>query len=145
MVKVFVASDHAGFLFKSQLLESLKTRFKESHSFEDLGVFDDKSVDYPDFADKVATRVSKKEGIGILICGSGIGMCIRANRHKGVRAAMAWDRTSARLSRQHNDANVICIGARLIPLGLAQEMTEEFLTTAFEGGRHQGRVEKLDT
>ncbi len=144
MVKVFVASDHAGYLFKSQLLESLKSRFKETHSFEDLGVFDEKSVDYPDFADKVAAKVAKKEGLGILICGTGIGMCIRANRHKGVRAALVWDLPSTRLTRQHNDANIMCVGARLIPLGLASEMAQVFFTTAFEGGRHQGRVEKLD-
>jgi ribose 5-phosphate isomerase B len=144
MVKVYVASDHAGYLFKSQLLESLKARFKETHTFEDLGVADEKSVDYPDYADKVALKVAKKEGIGILICGSGIGMCIRANRHKGVRAALIWDLASSRLTRQHNDANIMCVGARLIPLGLARDMAEVFFTTPFEGGRHSGRVEKLD-
>lgn len=144
MVKVYVASDHAGFLFKSQLLENLKIRFKETLTFEDLGVNDEKSVDYPDYADKVAQKVAKKEGLGILICGSGIGMCIRANRHKGVRAALVWDVPSTRLTRQHNDANIMCVGARLIPLGLALEMAQVFFTTNFEGGRHQGRVDKLD-
>ncbi len=89
-------------------------------------------------------EVAAKEGLGLLICGSGIGMSIRANRYKGVRAALCWDNVSARLSRQHNDANILCIGARLIPLGLAEEMAETFLKTTFEGGRHQGRVEKLD-
>ncbi len=144
MQQVFIASDHAGFLFKTQLLQFLKSHFKNTHDFEDLGVLNDNSVDYPDYADLVAKKVAAKSGIGILICGSGIGMSIRANRFKGVRAALCWDNISARLSRQHNDANILCLGARLIPLGLAQEMAEVFLTTAFEGGRHAGRVSKLD-
>ncbi len=144
MVKVFIASDHAGHLFKSQLLQNLKAKLKTSHSFDDLGVFDEKSVDYPDYADKVVGHIIKKEGVGILICGSGIGMSIRANRFKGARAALCWDNVSARLSRQHNNANILCLGARLIPLGLAETMIETFLTTEFEGGRHDLRVQKLD-
>lgn len=143
-MKVLIACDHAGLLFKNQLLQHLKHQFQGKYTFDDLGVHDEKSVDYPDFADRVALRVSKKEGIGILICGSGIGMSIRANRYKGVRAALCWDLVSAKLSRQHNDANILCLGARLIPQGLANEMSEIFLNTKFEGGRHQGRVEKLD-
>jgi len=143
MTKVFIACDHAGYLFKTQLLKSLEEIFRGQFEIEDLGSFSEDRVDYPDFADKVAARVAKRDGIGILICGSGIGMSIRANRHKNVRAAICWDLVSTRLARQHNDANVLCIGARLIPLGLAIEMAEIFLKTPFEGGRHKARVEKL--
>jgi ribose 5-phosphate isomerase B len=136
---IYLASDHAGFDFKKMILE----RFPEM-KIVDLGPKDSQSTDYPDWADQVASKVANENAMGILVCGSGIGMCIRANRHKGVRAAMAWDIISARLSREHNDANVLCLGARLIPNGLAFEIIEEFFKTKFAGGRHQNRVDKID-
>jgi ribose 5-phosphate isomerase B len=145
MTKVFIASDHAGVLFKKQILDQLRSRLSGSYEFVDLGPATEASVDYPDYADKVAAPIARGEGIGILICGSGIGMSIRANRYQRVRAALCWDLASARLARQHNDANVLCLGARLIPVGLAAEATETFLNTKFDGGRHQGRIQKLDT
>lgn len=143
MMKVYVANDHAGFLFKNQILTALKPKLTQ-FEFVDLGSFDEKSVDYPDMANLVAEKVQDGKSVGILVCGSGIGMCIRANRFKNVRAAQCWDLVSTRLSRTHNDANVLCLGARLIPLGLACDMVEEFLSTEFEGGRHLGRVKKLE-
>jgi ribose 5-phosphate isomerase B len=143
MTKIYVGSDHAGYLFKTRLLQSLKPKLTD-FTFEDLGSFDEKSVDYPDYADKVAKKVAAGEGLGLLICGSGIGMDIRANRYKNVRAANCWDKVTARLSRSHNNANVLCLAARLLPLGLAEEMTEIFYKTSFEGGRHEARVKKLE-
>jgi ribose 5-phosphate isomerase B len=137
--KIFIASDHAGFETKSEILK----RFK-SLPLEDLGPHNSSSTDYPDWADLVALEVSEKKAFGILVCGSGIGMCIRANRYPGVRAALAWDPISARLSREHNDANILCLGSRLLPLGLLFEIIETFFATPFAGGRHQGRVDKLD-
>lgn len=136
---IFIASDHAGFDFKKQLILQ-----RPDIAWRDLGPSDASSTDYPDWADRVAAEVAAGKGIGVLVCGSGIGMCIRANRYKKVRAAMAWDTISARLSREHNDANVVCLGARLIPFGLALEIIDTFFKTEFAGGRHQGRVDKLD-
>lgn len=138
-MSVFIASDHAGFDFKQQLISQMP-----DIKWVDLGPKDTSSTDYPDWADVVAKKVSSGEGMGVLVCGSGIGMCIRANRHSKVRAAMAWDTVSARLSREHNNANIVCLGARLIPFGLAVEIIQTFFKTEFAGGRHQGRVDKID-
>ena len=136
---IFIASDHAGFDFKKQLMTE-----RPNLPWKDLGPHDASSTDYPDWADKVAQEVAGGNGMGVLVCGSGIGMCIRANRHTNVRAAMAWDTISARLSREHNNANVVCLGARLIPQGLALEIVDTFFKTEFAGGRHEGRVAKID-
>jgi len=140
---IYIASDHAGFDFKQQL----KLQLQQSPlalKIEDLGVHSPERSDYPDQADLLSKKVLKENGMGILICGSGIGVSIRANRFPGIRAALVWDTLSAALARRHNNANVVCLGARLIPLGLAFEIVQTFLNTEFEGGRHEGRVKKID-
>lgn len=144
MNKVFLGSDHAGFTLKIALIESLK---KELPNFEylDFGCHDSQSVDYPDFAAKVAKEVGSGNGLGILVCGSGIGMCISANKVKGVRAASVWDATSARLCKEHNDANIICLGARLTGAEVALEAARTFLKTKFLAGRHANRVAKMQS
>ncbi len=140
-MKIVVAADHAGFELKNILRDALK---KRGHAVEDLGTNSKDSVDYPDFAHALA-RVIVAGGAerGVLVCGSGIGMSMAANRHAGVRAAVCRDLSDTKLGRLHNDANVLCIGARLTAAPLADEMVELFLATAFEGGRHQRRIEKI--
>jgi ribose 5-phosphate isomerase B len=135
---LFIASDHAGFVRK----EELKAKFHEIE-WKDLGTDGEVSVDYPDYADRVASKVSNTGGKGVLICGSGQGMAIRANRHPKVRAALAWNAEIAKLARQHNDANILCMGARTMDLDTCVAMLKSFLETPFEGGRHDARVRKL--
>ena len=139
--RICIASDHAGF----QLKEVIKTTLiNKNISIIDLGPIDNKSVDYPDYAKKVSNRVkSKKSDIGILVCGSGIGMSISANKTKGIRAAVCYNSKSTRLSRQHNDANIITIGSRLTKKNIALKLVSTFLKTKFEGGRHLRRVKKI--
>lgn len=139
--KIAIASDHAGFELKSQLKQEL-----ERLGFEplDLGTDGPASVDYPDFAVKMADAL--KAGTvtrGVLVCGSGIGISIAANRHAHVRAALCYDNLSAKLARQHNNANVLCLGGRLTGPDVARDCLQVFLGTDFEGGRHQNRVAKL--
>lgn len=136
---VYLASDHAGFSVKADVLEHLKTLGLQ---IEDLGPASDERVDYPDFADEVAKRV-QGSSFGVLICGSGQGMAMRANKYPHIRAALCWDETSAKLARQHNDANVLCFGARLIEKPMILKMITSFFEAQFEGGRHQNRVEKI--
>lgn len=139
---ISVASDHAGFVLKQEILEHLKAL---GISSEDLGCPSTESVDYPDYARKVAEAVSSgRAERGILLCGSGIGMAMAANRFPGVRAAAVIDVESARLTRQHNDANVLCLGGRLTGSGEAVKILDEFLNTPFEGGRHERRVKKIE-
>lgn len=136
-----IASDHAGFDLKTLLKEALEAK---GYAVTDLGPADTTSVDYPDMADKLAGAM--KDGVGergVLICGTGIGIGIAANRHRHLRAALCHDTTTARLARGHNDANVICFGARVIGTEVALDSLDVFLTTPFEGGRHQRRVDKL--
>lgn len=141
--QLLIASDHAGF----ELKELLKKNMPEI-PWVDLGPSNADRVDYPDYADRLAERLialGKESGTrGVLICGSGQGMAIRANRHRGVRAALVWNQDTTRLAREHNDANVICLGARFIAPALAKELINIFLSTGFEGGRHTGRVEKIE-
>lgn len=137
--KIFIGSDHAGFELKTVLLAELKKKCPE-YQFEDLGCEDLSSVHYPDYAKKVAEAVSKEGARGILVCGSGIGVAIAANKVKGIRAATVWDVTSARLSKEHNNANIICWGARLIGPEVVFEATKVWLGTKFLGGRHEERV-----
>ena len=139
--RICIASDHAGF----QLKEAIKnTLINKNISIIDLGPIDNKSVDYPDYAKKVSNRVkSKKSDIGILVCGSGIGMSISANKTKGIRAAVCYNSKSTRLSRQHNDANIISIGSRLTKKNTALQLITIFLETKFDGGRHLRRVKKI--
>ena len=139
--KICIASDHAGFNLKYQILDFL---IKRNISVIDLGPYKDNSVDYPDFAKKVSRRViSKKSDIGILVCGSGTGMAISANKIKGIRAAVCYNSRSTRLSRQHNNANIITMGSRLISKKDAFKFISIFLETKFEGGRHLRRVNKI--
>jgi len=138
---IAIASDHAGFALKTHLAEQIRGL---GHKLVDLGPFSEASVDYPEFANALAAAL--KDGraeLGVLICGSGIGISIAANRHPHIRAALCSDSTSARLSRAHNDANVLALGARLIGLEVARDCLHAFLATPFEGGRHAGRVAKL--
>ncbi len=149
---VFIASDHAGFELKERLIKNLTLDWPSFNLpnnlpkmiWQDLGPFTDTRVDYPDFADLVASRVKENGGQGVLICGSGQGMAIRANRYLGVRAALCWNEESTGLSREHNDANVLCLGGRLLDHDLCERMVQVFLTTAFAGERHKERVRKLD-
>ncbi len=138
---IAIASDHAGFEMKSALVDSLKSLGK---NIMDLGVNSPDSVDYPDMANLVCEKIeSGAANMGILICGSGIGMSIAANRHKHIRAALVRSGLEARLARQHNDANVLCLGARVIGIESAKDCVSEFIVTAFLGGRHQARIEKM--
>ncbi len=138
---IAVASDHAGFDLKELLKRDLQ---QAGHDVLDLGTNSAESVDYPDFGKAMAEAIgSGKVGRGVLVCGTGIGISIAANRHPKVRAALVHDVTSARLSREHNDANVVAFGARLIGVEAAREALKIFLATPFEGGRHAGRVAKL--
>ena len=138
---VCIASDHAGFDLKEDIKNHL---IKKNISIFDLGPYTNKSVDYPDFAKKLANRVKlKKSDVGILICGSGTGMAISANKIKDIRAAVCYNPKSTRLSRQHNNANIIALGARLTKKSLSLKLVELFLKTKFEGGRHLKRIKKI--
>jgi ribose 5-phosphate isomerase B len=140
-MKIAIASDHAGVTLKEQVAALLEGRGVE---VSDLGTRSDESVDYPDYGEKVARAVSAREvDCGVLICGTGIGMSIVANKFPGVRAALCHDRRTAEISRQHNDANILVMGARVLDPGLALQMVEAWLATPFEGGRHQRRVDKI--
>ena len=139
--KVCIASDHAGFDLKEKIKDFLINKYV---SIIDLGPFENKSVDYPDYAKKLAKRVkAKKSDIGIQLCGSGTGMAISANKIKGIRAAVCYNIKSTRLSRQHNNANIIALGARLTKKSVSLKLVEAFLKTSFEGGRHLKRIRKI--
>ena len=138
-IKIAIGADHAGFEYK-ELLKSYLTAYE----LKDFGTYSTDSVDYPDFAHPVASAVESKEfTFGILVCGSANGVAITANKHQHIRAAICWLNELASLARQHNNANILCIPARFVSEDLAKEMATTFLTTAFEGGRHEGRVEKI--
>ncbi|TXH36849.1 MAG: ribose 5-phosphate isomerase B [Rhodospirillaceae bacterium] len=138
---IAIASDHGGFALKEVLKPELE---RLGFAVLDLGPDSNASVDYPDFANVLAAALGDgRAGRGLLICGSGIGISIAANRHKHIRAALVHDALGARLCRQHNDANVLCLGERLIGVDVAKDCLKVFLTTDFEGGRHQNRVAKL--
>lgn len=140
-MRLAIGSDHAGWNAKEHLKRWLAER---GHAIEDVGTHGTAAVDYPDFAGEVARRVAANQAdLGLLVCGSGIGMGIAANKVKGVRAAVCTDSYSARVARQHNDANVLCMGARVTGLGLMEDVLETFLASSFEGGRHAGRVDKI--
>ncbi len=141
MKKIFISSDHAGFKLKEEIKSHL---LKKKLSFQDLGPFNDDRVDYPDYAHKVAKKVkANKSNVGILVCGSGMGMNIAANRHKNIRAAQCFNLKSTKLSRLHNDANIITLGSRLLTKKLAINCVNTFLNTKFEGGRHSKRIKKI--
>lgn len=138
---IALGADHAGYEFKQRLIETLKSW---DYEVQDLGAFSPERVDYPDFAHGVARAVENQSvDRGILLCGSGNGVCMTANKHAGIRAALCWSEDITRLARQHNDANVLCLPARFLPMKKIVEMARIFLETEFEGGRHQARVEKI--
>src|SRR6185437_3390234 len=137
-LKIAIGGDHAGFQYKKEITEFLKSKGVE---VKDFGPFSDSSVDYPDFAHPVASAVESKESdFGILICGSGNGVNMTANKHKDIRAALCWTPELASLARQHNNANVLSLPARFIDLATAKACVENFITVPFEGGRHANRV-----
>jgi len=140
-MRIVIASDHAGLQLKKEVAEGLAAL---GHAVEDLGTHDNASVDYPDFASEVARRVAGGGAeIGVLVCGTGIGMSIVANKHRGVRAALCTTEFEARMARAHNDANVLCMGERVVGPGLGRAIAEAFVGTQFEGGRHERRVKKI--
>ncbi|MDQ3049778.1 MAG: ribose 5-phosphate isomerase B [Bacteroidota bacterium] len=141
---ITIGADHAGFEIKEKIRKFLETDLPDVN-VTDEGTYSSESVDYPDFAHRVGEKVSRQEvEAGIVICGSGNGVCITANKHKGVRAALCWTREIAELARQHNNANVLCIPARFVSGETVVEMTKAFLTTVFEGGRHAKRTDKIE-
>lgn len=140
-MKIAIGGDHAGFAYKQEIITLLT---QAGYDVKDFGPFSDASVDYPDFAHPLANAVEQGEAnFGILICGSGNGVAITANKHQGIRAALCWLDELGALARQHNNANVLCLPARFISLDLAKQITQTFLNTPFEGGRHENRVQKI--
>lgn len=141
--KIYIASDHAGFEAKEFSKECL---LKLGFTFIDLGTnSSDVSVDYPDYADSLAKSLNKKNEFGILICGTGLGICMVANRYSHIRCALCHDATTAKLAREHNDANVLCFGSRIISNSVIEDMIKVFFTTEFANGRHEKRVSKMGT
>ena len=141
-MKFYIATDHAGVDLKDYTVELLK---QKGHDVIDLGPYDKERVDYPDYAIKVCEAVlADKKAQGILICGSGIGMSMAANRHHGIRAALCHDAYTATVARGHNDANVLCFGERIVGKGVAESILDAWIAGSFEGGRHEGRVAKIE-
>tara|TARA_B100000524_G_C23627687_1_gene362054 strand:- start:795 stop:1229 length:435 start_codon:yes stop_codon:yes gene_type:complete len=138
--KIAIGADHAGYKLKSELVSFLE---EKGYSVTDFGCPSEESIDYPDYAHPVANAVEKEGVIGVLICGSGNGISMSANKHRGIRCALCWTDEISALARQHNDANVISLPARYISLKEAKKCVDTFLKTEFEGGRHQRRVNKI--
>ncbi len=140
-MKIFIGSDHAGFELKEQLKSFL---IKADLEVVDKGCYSIDRADYSDYGHAVALEVIENKGIGLIICGSGVGISIAANRHKGIRAANAWNEEIAKLARQHNDANILALPARFLSVEAAQLIVQSFLSTPFEGGRHLERINKIE-
>ena len=141
MPKIAIGADHAGFEYKELLKKWLE---KNGYDVKDFGAHSTESADYPDFAHPVAYAVEENTfDLGVLVCGSANGVAITANKHQGIRAAICWTEELASLSRQHNNANIVCIPARFVSYDLAEKITDRFLHTEFEGGRHERRVSKI--
>jgi len=141
-MKFYIATDHAGIDLKDYTVELLK---EKGHEVVDMGPFSKDRVDYPDYAHKVAKSVlAEPIAQGILICGSGIGMSMAANRHTGIRAALCHDAYTATVARGHNDANILCFGERVVGKGVAESILDAWIAGSFDGGRHCGRVEKIE-
>jgi ribose 5-phosphate isomerase B len=139
---ILIASDHAGVNLKRLISDLLEA---EEYEFKDLGTYSKDSVDYPDLAHELARRISDGESAtGVLICGTGLGMSMAANRHPGVRAAVCHDAFTVEMARRHNDANVLCLGSRVLGPGVCEQLVRIFLTTPFDGDRHQRRVAKIE-
>lgn len=140
-MKIAIGADHAGYGYKAELIAYLNTKGFE---VQDFGTNSEASCDYPDYVHPLADAVeAKKADLGVLICGSANGIAITANKHQGIRAAICWETEIAGLSKQHNDANVVCLPARFISIELAKNIVDTFINTPFEGGRHQNRVDKI--
>jgi ribose 5-phosphate isomerase B len=139
-MKIFIASDHAAFNEKNSLVEYLK----DKHDVIDLGTHSDESTNYPQWAQLLVEKVKGDASVGILLCGSGIGVCMVANRFKGIRAALCRDEDDAKMARRHNNANVLCLSGRKTSLKIIQNITDVFLHTSFEGGRHQTRIDQFN-
>jgi ribose 5-phosphate isomerase B len=140
-VKIILASDHAGLELRQALVSLLQ---EKGVSFQDVGPTSSESVDYPDFAKKVARAVAAGEyTLGVLVCGTGIGMSIVANKYRGIRAALCSTEFEARMAREHNDANILCLGQRVLGVGVAKGILEAFLATPFAGGKHARRVQMI--
>lgn len=138
---IAIGCDHGGYKLKEEIVAHLKS---SNVDFKDFGVYEEKSVDYPDIASVVCESILSGEcESGILVCGTGIGISIAANKHKGIRAAVCSDEFSAKFTRLHNDANVLCLGGRVVGPGLGCELVDIFLNTGFEGGRHAQRIQKI--
>lgn len=141
-MRFYIATDHAGFNIKEGVKDILQ---KNAQEVIDLGPDSNARVDYPDFAHKLCEEVLKnKDSHGILICGSGIGMSLAANKHKGIRAALCHDAYTAQMARMHNDANVLCFGERIVGMGVVESMLQAWLNADFESGRHEQRVKKIE-
>lgn len=140
-MKIFIGNDHAGTSYKQAICEYLE---QKGHTVHNFGTDSDSSVDYPDFIHPVAQAVEEEDTLGIIICGSGNGAAMTANKHPKIRAALCWTKEITALARQHNNANILSIPARFVALPQALEMVDTFLQTPFEGGRHQKRVVKID-
>jgi ribose 5-phosphate isomerase B len=139
---IVIASDHGGFILKEAIKKFLA---EQKYDVQDLGTSSPDSVDYPDFAHRLAGAMERREAdMGILVCGSGIGMAMAANRHRGIRAAVCTNEYMAAVARKHNDANVLCLGERVVGVDLARAIVTAFLHNDFEGGRHERRVEKIE-
>jgi ribose 5-phosphate isomerase B len=139
-MKICIANDHAGYDLKLKIIKS----FENNHNIIDLGADSSDSVDYPDYAHKLSNYVSNNNVIGILICGSGNGVSMAANKHSDIRAALCWNKEISKLARLHNDANVLSLPARYITEDEANEIVHEFINTSFEGGRHKRRADKIN-
>ena len=141
-MKIAIGCDHGGFELKNEIIKYLES---ENYEVKDFGTYSTDSCDYPDISQPVAEAVAAKEfDFGILICGTGIGMSISANKFKGIRASLCSDTYSARMTRKHNDSNILCLGERVVGHGLALDIVDTWLVTEFEGGRHKRRVDMLE-
>lgn len=140
MTNIIIGSDHGGFNLKTEIINYLE---ENGYIIQDLGCYNLESCDYPVIAKKVAEEVLKTSSKGILICGTGIGVSIAANRYKGIRASHCTDTFTARMTRMHNDSNILCLGERITGIGLAKDIVDIWLKTEFEGGRHQRRIDMI--
>lgn len=140
-MKILIGNDHAGYSLKLSIIKNLEDKYE----FLDKGSYSDESVDYPDYASIIAKEIQSEKGdLGILICGTGNGVCMTANKFKGIRAVICWNKEIARLAKQHNNANIICIPSRFIKVKEAIKIIESFILEKFEGGRHERRIKKIN-
>ncbi len=140
-MKILIGNDHAGYTLKLSIIKNLEDKYE----FFDKGSYSDESVDYPDYASIIAKEIQSEKGdLGIIICGTGNGVCMTANKFKGIRAVICWNEEIAKLAKQHNNANIICIPSRFIKVEEAMKIIESFILEKFEGGRHERRIKKIN-